>query len=153
MHFFAGQNYPCLLAFSTFWLVERWLTLWWWRWNRIRFYSSVTLTPATLCWRQRHIVNPPLYRSKNSYYVYYTTWSWNLNASKVVFYVQRVVQIEQFVRVLFKVGPGILYYGMPRLYAITLGVAQRRSAGLCEIAIDSACSAVIDRQCMQCSHR
>ena len=47
-------------AFSTFWLVERWLTLWWWPWNRIRFYSSVTLTLATLCWRQRHIVNPPL---------------------------------------------------------------------------------------------
>ena len=48
-------------------------------------------------------------------------------------------------RVLFKVGPGILHYGMPRLYAIELCVAQRRSARLCEIAIDSACSAVIDR--------
>ena len=32
----------------------------------------------------------------------------------MVFYVQRVLQ-KQFVRVLFKVGPGILHCGMPRL--------------------------------------
>ena len=43
----------------------------------------------------------------------------NSNASKVIFYVQRVVQTEQFVRVLFQVGPEILHYGMPHLYAIT----------------------------------
>ena len=38
----------------------------------------------------------------------------------MVFYVQRVVQTEHFVRVLFKAGPGILHYGMPHLksYAI-----------------------------------
>ena len=77
------------------------------------------------------------YCSKNSCYVYYTTWSWNLNASKVVFYVQRVVQTEHFVRVIFKAGPGILHYGMPHLksYAIMhlllLHVQQSSESAFC----------------------
>ena len=38
-----------------------------------------------------------------------------LNTSKVVSYVQRVVQTEQFILVLFKADPGILHCGMPNL--------------------------------------
>ena len=48
--------------------------------------------------------NQPAYSAllfKKSCCVYYTTCSRNLNASKVVFYVQQVVQTKQFVRVLF----------------------------------------------------
>ena len=45
------------------------------------------------------------YLSKNPA-VYYTTWSWNLNASKVVLYIQRVVHTKQLVHVLFRAGPG-----------------------------------------------
>ena len=58
----------------------------------------------------------------------------NSNASEVVFYVQRVVQTERFVCVLFEVGPEMLHllrYATPLCNNIC--VAQQRSARLCEM--------------------
>ena len=84
-------------------------------------------------WQKKSTCLVP-YRSKNSYYVYYTTRSWNLNTSKVVFYVQQIVKTEQFVHVLFKTSPGILHYGMPRLkfYAMCNIMCSSANSKVCQ---------------------
>ena len=57
---FTSQIASLMLNFSTVWLVGCWLTLATLRWNRNQVYSSITLTPAMLHWRELHIVNQAL---------------------------------------------------------------------------------------------
>ena len=70
---------------------------------------------------------------------------------KRLFYVQRVVQMEQFVCVLFKTDSGILHYGMPLLTLCNCNIMsssarssskQHVHSSACSAVIDSACSAV-----------
>ena len=80
-----------------------------------------------ICGQKFDLFSALLFKKLLLYVLYYLILEFkNL---QVVIYIQQVVQTEQFVCVLFKIGPEIMHYGMPRLYAITL---QRRFARLCE---------------------
>ena len=69
---------------------------------------------------------------------------------QIGFYVQRVVQTEQFVCVLFKTGSGILHYGMPSLTLCNCNITSSSARSASRQHVYS--SAVIDRQRVQCSY-
>ena len=60
----------------------------------------------------------PITIRKNPACVYYTAESMNLNNSKVVFYFQRVVQMEQFMHVLCMAPEYCMFYVWPRNIAL-----------------------------------
>ena len=66
------------------------------------------------------------------------------------FYVQLVVQTEQFVCVLFKTVSGILHYGMPRLTLCNCNIMSSLARSAFRQRVYS--SAVVDGQRMQCSY-
>ena len=77
--------------------------------------ASVCVCMCALCGQNFDLFRPYILFEKNPCCVDYITWSWNLNDSKVVFSVLRVVQVKQFMRDQFKASSGILHYGMPCL--------------------------------------
>ena len=67
------------------------------------------------------------YHSKKHWWVYCSTCLWNLNASKVVFYIQQDVKMEQFVLVLFRPA---LEYWITVFHASLLCIMQQLGEGL-----------------------
>ena len=90
-----------------------------------------------------------MYIQKNSavHYIYYLIMKFKYLQSGFNFYIQQVVQMKNFMRVLFKLRPAPEYYGMPRLIVSTCTKAMQHVAAQQGSTFvrktNSACSVVI----------
>ena len=88
----------------------------------INFYPMLVCAVGLCIWSHQFVcmqTEIDLFSVLPSCWLYYTTFSWNSNASKVVFYVQQIVQTEQLMLVLIRRAWNIvlnLRYATPHLH-------------------------------------